>query len=415
VQPNIAYILNKTAERVLASRSDHICRRLYQEDVQKSTQQTGLAPKTPLNLEPPPYSHELKQHLISVVMPNISYEKEKESDFLDDPTPIQPYLQPRDQRPWLSICQTDMTRISKFGLLAEKPHGYTSPPIRRSLKKQKIFYESLFPSASKGEIMCRNEFDLLGSFPDAIFELRLPTEAEICETQDWKPFFGAAIRLDRKGVQFKMMWSTYAEKQLYKTSRIMNKAFRDFVVLWGSTVYIESSARSRLWGGTRNKEQDLSRTTNNKRIQRYSELTLGAEMDICELILTVCSIVEAEFFLKNRRDRPWGSIQKLTAQADVSGAVERGAELALAEREHYYCYRLYRNYNDRGMTYQDQRWIVPGYFPHPGWGFLRYRWEGNGNILWLVDSRYTAASFALRQAENEPFHDDNNTRGYGLD
>jgi hypothetical protein len=193
--------------------------------------------------------------------------------------------------------------MSKFGLLAEKPHGYISPPSRRSLERQKIFYESLFPLASKGEIMFRNEFKLLDSFPDAIFELRLHTEAEICESQDWKPFFGAAIRLDRRGVQFKMMWSTCAEKRLYKTSRIMNKAFRDFVVLWGSMVYIESSARSRLWGGTKNKEQDLSRTTNNKRVQRYSELTLGAEMDICELMLTVCSIVEADLFLKNRRDR----------------------------------------------------------------------------------------------------------------
>jgi hypothetical protein len=254
-------------------------------------------------LGPLPYSHEPKQHLISVVIPNISYEKEKESDVLDDPTPIQPYLQPRDQRPWLSIYQTDMTQMSKFGLLAEKPHGYISPPSRRSLERQKIFYESLFPLASKGEIMFRNEFKLLDSFPDAIFELRLHTEAEICESQDWKPFFGAAIRLDRRGVQFKMMWSTCAEKRLYKTSRIMNKAFRDFVVLWGSMVYIESSARSRLWGGTKNKEQDLSRTTNNKRVQRYSELTLGAEMDICELMLTVCSIVEADLFLKNRRDR----------------------------------------------------------------------------------------------------------------
>jgi hypothetical protein len=130
VQPNIAYILNKTAERVLESRPDHICRRLDQEDFQKSTQQTELAPKAALNLEPPPYSHEPKQHLINVVMPNISYEKEKESNFLDDPTPVQPYLQPRDQRPWLSICQTDMTRMSKFGLLADNPHGYTSPPSR---------------------------------------------------------------------------------------------------------------------------------------------------------------------------------------------------------------------------------------------------------------------------------------------
>jgi hypothetical protein len=102
---------------------DHICRRLDQEDFQKSTQQTELAPKAALNLKPPPSSHEPKQHLVNVVMPNMSYEKEKESDFLDDPTPVQPYLQPRDQRPWLSICQTDMTQMSKFGLLADNPHG----------------------------------------------------------------------------------------------------------------------------------------------------------------------------------------------------------------------------------------------------------------------------------------------------
>jgi hypothetical protein len=85
VRPNIAYILNKTAERVLESRPDHICRRLYQEDLQKYKQQAELAPKASMNLEPPPYSHEPKQHLTRVVMPDISYEKEKETDFLTIP------------------------------------------------------------------------------------------------------------------------------------------------------------------------------------------------------------------------------------------------------------------------------------------------------------------------------------------
>jgi hypothetical protein len=70
--------------------------------------------------------------------------------------------------------------MSMFGLLADKPHGFISPPSRRSLKRQKIFYESVFPAASKGEIIFRNEYNLLGSFTDTIFELRLPTEAEIC-------------------------------------------------------------------------------------------------------------------------------------------------------------------------------------------------------------------------------------------
>jgi hypothetical protein len=416
VRPNIAYILNKTAERVLKSRPDHICRRLYQEDLQKYKQQAELALKIDMNLGPPPYSHEPKPHLTRVVMPDISYEKEKESKFLDDPTPIQPYLQPRGQRPWLSICQTDMTQMSKFGLLANKPHGFTSPPSKRSLKRQKIFYESVFLAASKGEIIFRNEYNLLGSFTDTIFELRLPTEAEVCQSQDWKPFFSAAIRLDRRGVQFKMRWAIHAEKRLHKSSKIMNKAFRDFVVLWGSTVYIESIARSKLWGGTKGKRQDLSRTTNNKRIQHYSKLTLGAEMDICEFILTVCSITEADAFLKNRGDRPWCLIQNLTAQTDITEAIDRGAELALAERENYYCYQFYRNYNEQGMTWEDPRWVVPGYFPHPGWGFCwdvygpRYRmWPADLDSALNLAEHKTALEqvedeAALKQVENEKIH-----------
>ena len=49
--------------------------------------------------------------------------------------------------------------------------------------------------------------------------------------------------------------------------------------------------------------------------------------------------------------------------------MERGAELALADRQHYYCYRLYTDDKHQDRSWRDPRWVVPGYFPHPGWSF----------------------------------------------
>ena len=344
---------------------DYICRRLYQDDL-RQIERVSEAVST---LKPRTYSNNPDQYLVRVVLPNVSYEEEKEADVLEDPVPIQPYHHPYDQRPGPSLSETDTTRLPKLELLGEKLPDSKCPSNRRSLRKQKVFYQSVFPAALKGEIMFMNKSNFFGSFKDGIVALKLPSEAQVCQSQEWMPFFYAAVRLDRVGVQFRMHRACLAENELHLYAKTLNRLFREFVVLWGSTVYIESIAQSRLWGGVKNQVQDLSRTTNNKRIQRYSELTLGAEMDICEFILTTCSILEADLFLKNREDRPWGSIRNLTAQPDVSGAVERGAELALADRQHYYCYRLYVNDKHQDRSWRDPRWVVPGYFPHPGWSF----------------------------------------------
>jgi hypothetical protein len=133
--------------------------------------------------------------------------------------------------------------------------------------------------------------------------------------------------------------------------------------------------------------------------------------------LTVCSIREADSFLKNRRDRPWCSIQNLTAQTDITEAIDRGAELALAERENYYCYQFYRNYNEQGMTWEDPRWVAPGYFPHPGWGFCWSVYEPEYR-MWLADYdseleqmedeaalKQVEDETTSKQVENEKIHD----------
>jgi len=203
-----------------------------------------------------------------------------------------------------------------------------------------------------------------------------------------------------------MGWHSLAQDMLPRFSERLNKAFRGFVVLWGSTVYIESKARSRLWGGSKDLDVDLSRTTNNMRIQRYSKFALGAEMDICEFILTFCSIVEADLLLRKREKRPWGSMRNLTAQPDVSDAVQRGAQLALSERQNYYCYRLYTDCNHQDQSWRDSRWVVPGYFPHPGWSFRKGMY---GIILRLKPN------IALQQVENEKEGDQSKVEVFGPD
>jgi hypothetical protein len=75
--------------------------------------------------------------------------------------------------------------------------------------------------------------------------------------------------------------------------------------------------------------------------------------------------------------------------------VERGAELALAERQHYYCYQLYTNCKHQDQSWRDPRWVVPGYFPHPGW---RFCWGVYG-----IDFRSTLVKpdIALKHVEIE--------------
>ena len=397
VPPTIAFMLGTAARDVLNTRPDHVCRRLYQEDLRQIELDSKAIFPT---LEPRTYPNDPDQYLVRVMLPEVSYEKGKETDVIESPTPIQPYHHPYDQRLWLSLGTTSPARMLKLESPGDESPESQCPSSRRSLRKQKIFYQSLFPKASKGGIMFTKESNFFGSFKDGILALELPSEAQVCQSQEWMPFFYAAVRLDRMGVQLKMQWTSPAGHRLHRYAKTLNRHFRDFVVLWGSTVYIDSIASARFWGGIKNQLQDLSRATNNKRIQRYSELTLAAEMDICEFILTTCSILEADLFLKHREDRPWDSFQNLTAQPDVSGAVERGAELALADRQHYYCYRLYTDCKHQVRSWRDPRWVVHGYFPHPGWTF----WRGAYETIFRL-SRAKPDVVSKQVNENEESHD----------
>lgn len=367
VPPAISFLLTTAAEDVLRTTMDYVCRRLYHEDLHQIEPDLEAISI----LEPQTYPNDPNQYLVRAIIPSVSYEKGKEADVSEDPTPVQPYHHPDNQGPWLSLGETDTTRLPKLELVGEKLPEPRCPSNRRSLSKQKVFYQSMFPAACRGEIRFMNKSNFFGSFRHAISALKLPSEAQVCQSQEWEPFFYAAVRPDRIGLQPRVQRSCPAVTKLHCHAKYLERWFRHFVVLWGSTVYIKSIAESRHWGGTKNQLVDLARTTNNKRVQRYSELTLGAEMDICEFILTTCSILEAAMFLQHQEVRPWFSIGNLIAQPDVSGAVERGAELALADRQHYFCYRLYTDCKYQYRSWRDSRWVVPGYFPHPGWTFYR--------------------------------------------
>lgn len=94
--------------------------------------------------------------------------------------------------------------------------------------------------------------------------------------------------------------------RLHMYAKTLNRHFRDLVVLWGSTVYIQSITRSGFLGAGIKKisSKDLSPgKPNNKRIQRCSEIDfLGAEMDNMRVSYrTTCSILEANQFLKTSR------------------------------------------------------------------------------------------------------------------
>jgi hypothetical protein len=216
-------------------------------------QKTKLAPETALIIKPRTHPDDPDQRLVRVQIPDISYEKGKEFEILEDFTPVQPCHHPYHERPWLSLRMTNIFQLQESELLAKELEGFKCPSSKRSLRKQKVFYESVFPPASKGKIHFVNELNLFGSFQDAIVDLRMPSEVQICQSLEWKPFFNAAVRLDRIGVQFRIEHAWFAERRLHGYAKCLNKAFRDFVVLWGSTVYIESIAQSKLWGGTKDK------------------------------------------------------------------------------------------------------------------------------------------------------------------